>query len=110
MIDKKSIIIDLALILITGGFWNLWMQYRQIRDTNTKYKTNYSFILWMILSIITLGIYHVYHEYQLTKYLYKQSNGQDNPIFIGLVAGLVTCTGLWMFVDLYQQDLLNNNK
>ena len=107
MISKKSIIIDLILILITGGLWNLWMQYRQIRDYNKVSDHQYSFLKWLFFTIITFGIYHIYHEYKLTRDIVKDVDPSADAQLVGLIAGAVSATGLWVFVDLYQQDLLN---
>jgi hypothetical protein len=106
--QQKNIIIDLILILITGGLWNIWMQYRQIRDYNNINRTkNYSFFKWFIFTLVTFGIYHVYHEYKLTRDIYLLTGNTDNAEIVGLIAGAISITGLWIFVDLYQQELLN---
>jgi hypothetical protein len=107
-IDKKNLLIDFILILITGGIWNIWMQYRQIRDFNTCLETGrYSFFKWLVLTLLTFGIYHVYHEYKLTRNMYESLLGKDNGFEVGIIAGLVSATGAWIFVDLYQQSILN---
>ena len=110
MVSKKSILIDLVLVLITGGLWNLWMQYRQIRDYNVLNAgrgESYSFFTWLFFSIITLGLYHIYHEYKLTRDIYILSAEDGDIELIALFAAIVSATGLWIFVDLYQQELLN---
>ena len=107
-IEKKNLLIDLILILLTGGFWNLWMQYRQIRDFNLFLGMDrYSFLKWLILTFITLGLYHIYHEYKLTREMYETLDGIDNGLEVGIIAGLISATGAWIFVDLYQQSILN---
>ena len=107
MISKKSIIIDLILVILTGGIWNVWMQYRQIRDYNKASKNpEYSFFKWFLFSLITFGLYHIYHEYKLTRDIAILANKEDSEL-LGLIAGVVSATGLWIFVDLYQQELLN---
>ena len=110
MVEKKSIIIDLIFVLITGGLWNLWMQYRQIRDYNILNEDtgkNYSFFKWLFFTIITLGLYHIYHEYKITRDIYILSAEDGDVELVALVAGVISATGLWIFVDLYQQELLN---
>ena len=107
MIRKKSIFFDLVLVLITFGLWNLWMQYRQIRDFNNISNKNYSFLKWFFLSIITFGIYHVYHEYKLTRDMIEEVSPKSDSQLIGIIAGVVSATGLWIFVDVFQQELLN---
>lgn len=108
-IKKKNLFIDLILIVITGGLWNIWMQYRQIRDYNSiSNNPKYSFIKWLLLSIITFGIYHIYHEYKLTRDFCLLNNINDAEL-IGIFAGIISATGLWIAIDLYQQSLLNEN-
>ena len=107
MIRKKSIFFDLVLVLITFGLWNLWMQYRQIRDFNNISNKNYSFLKWFFLSIITFGIYHVYHEYKLTRDMIEEVSPKSDSQLIGIIAGVVSATGLWIFVDVFQTELLN---
>jgi hypothetical protein len=107
-IEKKNIIIDLILILVTGGIWNIWMQYRQIRDYNIHLgDKKYSFFKWLILSLITFGIYHIYHEYRLTRDMYENVTREKNGLEVGIIAGVISATGAWIFVDLYQQSILN---
>lgn len=106
---EQSIIFDLILILISGGIWNIWMQYRQIRDYNNLIRENkYSFFRWFIFTLITFGIYHVYHEYILTRDIYLLTGNKDNADIFALIGAVLSATGLWVFVDIYQQELLNN--
>jgi hypothetical protein len=107
-IDNKNILIDFILILITGGLWNIWMQYRQIRDFNIYLDIDkYSFFKWLFLSLITFGLYHIYHEYKLTRDMYESVTSIDNGLEVGIIAGAISATGAWIFVDLYQQSILN---
>lgn len=105
---KKNLLIDFLLILISGGLWNLWMQYRQIRDFNIFLGTNrFSFLKWFFLTLITFGLYHIYHEYRLTRDMYESQIGSPEGFEVGLIAGIISATGLWILVDLYQQSILN---
>lgn len=106
-ISKKSIILDLILVLLTGGLWNIWMQYRQIRDFNKVSTHKYSFFKWAFFSLITFFLYHIYHEYKLTRDMVKEVDPTADAEILGLIAGVISATGLWVFVDLYQQELLN---
>lgn len=107
MVKHKSIFFDIVLILVTGGIWNIWMQYRQIRDYNKLSNTNnYSFFKWLILTLITFGLYHIYHEYKLTKDICLLTNKPDSET-LGLLAALASISFLWVVVDIYQQEALN---
>ena len=84
------------------------MQYRQIRDFNTYLgEKKYSFIFWLFFTIITFGIYHIYHEYKLTRDMYEVITDTGSSFEVGLIAGIISATGAWIFVDLYQQTMLN---
>ena len=110
MPKKKIILIDLILIILTGGLWNLWMQYRQIRDYNNLIGENrYSFIFWLFFSLLTLGLYHVYHEYKLTRDICLLEGNIKDPEIYAILAGVISITGLWIFVDLYQQEIINRS-
>lgn len=107
MTEKKSIIFDIILTFLTLGMWNLWVQYRQMRDYNKRYmRKNYSFFIWLILTLITFGLYHAYHEYKLTRDLLIM-RGNDRPGDYAIVCAIATLMGLWFIVDSYQQAILN---
>lgn len=78
-----------------------------MRDTNELLsKKNYSFILTMLFSFLTFGLYFWYHEYKLTKELHALNNIHDREL-VEILVPLLTFFGLWFLVDGYQQDLLN---
>jgi hypothetical protein len=108
MVEKKSILIDILLTVITGGLWNLWVQYRQIRDTNEALPEGQkkSFILLLLFSLLTFGLYFIWHEYKLTKELHILVYGSDR-LEVELLCGVATFLGLWFIVDSYQQSLIN---
>ena len=108
MINKKNIFIDLILFILTGSLWTFWMQYRQIRDYNRLVgRKEFSFLILLILSIVTIGFYHIYHEYKITKSIYIAVNAGSNPETPALIAIVLTIFLGWIFVDMYQQELLN---
>jgi hypothetical protein len=108
MAESKNIVLDLILIVLTGGIWNLWMQYRQIRDYNAMIRRKeYSFLRWFFFTLLTLGIYHIYHEYKLTRDFCLLNNIVEDVELISILAGVISATGMWIFVDVYQQILLN---
>lgn len=108
-IKVNSIFLDIILTLCTFGIWNLWVQLRQISDTNEILgsKEFPSVFKLIILSLITFGIYFIYHEYTLTKRLHQLNFGEEF-FHIELLIILFTALGLWFLVDSYQQSLLNN--
>lgn len=107
-VEEHSIFWDIFWTVLTLGFFNLWVQIRQIQDTNSLLnKDNFSFIKVMIFSILTLGIYFCYHEYKMTRELSILVNNDKNDL-IPLLAAVATFFGLWFIVDSYQQNLIND--
>lgn len=107
MPNKKSILLDILLTFITFGLWNIWVQYRQMRDYNKMHMNKeYSFIVWAIFCLLTFGLYHIYHEYKLTKDILILG-GTKNPQEYAIICAIATAFGLWFIVDSYQQAVLN---
>lgn len=108
MIEKKSILIDILLTLFTGGLWNLWVQYRQVRDSNEVLPEDQqkSFILLVLFTLITFGLYFVWHEFRLTRELHSLVYGSER-LEIEILCAVASFFGLWFVVDSYQQSLMN---
>jgi hypothetical protein len=108
MIKNKVILLDILFTVLTGGLFNLWVQYRQIRDSNRLLPVDEqkSFVLLMIFSILTFGIYFVWHEFKMTRDLHLKVYGERDSA-IELLCAIGTVFGLWFLVDSYQQNLLN---
>ena len=78
-IEPKNLIIDILLTLLTGGLWNLWVQYRQMKNVNTILKRDSFSPFWtLVFSLLTFGIYFFYHEYKLTDEIYTLTYGVRN--------------------------------
>ena len=108
-LSRRSIILDIILTLVTFGIWNLIVQIRQIIDVNSFLAGDdkvRSAAMTFFLSIITLGLYFVYHEYVLTKKLHILLYG-ERKTEVEYLMGLLTFIGVWFIVDSYQQNLLN---
>ena len=57
----SNIAIDVVLTLVTCGIYNLFWQSRQFKVMNAFLgQKRYSFFQWMILVVLTCGLYHVY--------------------------------------------------
>ncbi|MDA8792026.1 DUF4234 domain-containing protein [Bacteriovoracaceae bacterium] len=108
MVNRKNVLIDIILTLITGGLWNFWVQYRQIRDTNNLLGGNEVRSFWMVMlfSFLTFGLYFAYHEFTLCKRLHFLVYG-DEKFEVSLLISLLTFFALWFVVDSYQQTLIN---
>ena len=108
MINRKTIFLDILFTIFTGGLFNLWVQYRQIRDSNLLLPENEqkSFFLLIIFSTLTFGIYFVWHEFKMTQDLHQRVYGETDAA-IEFLCGVGTVFGLWFIVDSYQQSILN---
>jgi hypothetical protein len=106
-INKKSILFDVLLTLITFGLWNIWVQVRQILDVNEILgRDEFSLSRAFFFSLISFGLYFCYHEYKMTKVLQEKTFDVDNKTAPFLCA-LATFFGLWFVVDSYQQSIIN---
>ena len=108
MISKKIIILDILFTVLTGGLFNLWVQYRQIRDSNRILppEERKSFLLLILFTILTFGIYFIWHEFKMTSDLHLKVYKRSEPL-IEFLCAVCTFFGLWFIVDSYQQNLLN---
>lgn len=107
----KSIFLDILFTILTFGLFNLWIQIRQIVDSNEILeKDEFSFFKMALLTIITLGFYFVWHEYKMTKLLHQKvyANEPGSSDVAALISAVATFLGLWFLVDSYQQYLINS--
>ena len=65
-----------------------------------------SFILLVLFSFITFGLYFVWHEFRLTRELHTVVYGSER-LEVELLCGVASLFGLWFIVDSYQQTLMN---
>jgi hypothetical protein len=104
---ERSIVWDIVWTVLTFGLFNLWVQIRQIMDVNDILGRE-EFSMWKVflLTILTLGLYFCYYEYQMTKQLQLAVNGSYSKEVCWLTA-IASFLGLWFVVDGYQQSLIN---
>ena len=102
----RSIAKDIFFTILTLGFWNIYVQYRQILAMNQILgREKYRFWPWLLLSIITLGIYHVYHEYRMSSDLslkLKETSSAET-----ILAVTMAVLGLFPVTDAIQQSQIN---
>ena len=102
----RNIAVDIILTLLTLYIYNLWVQHKQMLAVNTMLRQNkYSFWTWALLSLITCGIYHVYHEFRKSEDISRvigRPNSND-----GLISLILTIIGLGMISDAIQQSRIN---
>ena len=106
-IKQHNILVDILLTIITLGFFNLWIQLRQISDINELLgEDEFSFFWTIVWSIFTFGLYFCYHEYKMTLKVQKIALGHESKD-IAILCALGSFLGLWFFVDSYQQHMIN---
>ncbi len=66
----------------------------------------YNFLKWLLLSFITCGIYHIYHEYIFSEDISKAMNQPDSND--GIICLLLSICGFSIVADAIQQDKINN--
>jgi len=102
----RSIAFDLVLTIITFGLFNLWVQHKQMQAVNAMLgEPRYSFWLWLLFTIVTAGLYHIYHEYRISSDIAHKlavEPGQE-----ALRSVILTCLGLWIVEDAIQQSQIN---
>lgn len=103
----NSIKKDLFFTVLTLGFYNIYVQIRQILDVNDLIGENkFSFTKMIMLSIFTLGLYFCWHQYSLTLVLQKKLY-DDEDWFKPLWTIPLCILGPWIIVDCYQQYMIN---
>ncbi|MCB0356780.1 MAG: DUF4234 domain-containing protein, partial [Bdellovibrionales bacterium] len=80
--------------------------YKQMESVNFMLKQEkYSFLPWAILTLITCGLYHVYHEYRMTQDICRVlGEPNSNEPLVNLVLSLFA---LSIVADALQQALIN---
>ena len=72
-------------------------------------REEYNFWSWLILSIVTCGIYHVYYEYKMGSdlYVYMKGKGLDVNPNLPMLGLLLSIFGLTIVADAVYQHELN---
>ena len=107
---KSTVAMDIVLVLITCGIYDLFWQYRQIRFVNlVSGEVKFSFLKWLIFTILTCGLYNFYHEYVMGREIVDlqgkcgASQNEDLPLL-----SIVLCAvSLGIITDAIQQREIN---
>ena len=62
--------------------------------------------MWLLLTLVTCGMYHIYHEYIMTRDLvdaFPTPSGSMEPV----VSIILTVMGLPFIADAIQQNMIN---
>jgi hypothetical protein len=56
----------LVLTIVTAFLFNLYWNYRQMEACNDLLgRDEFSFLKWLLLCLVTCGIYHFFYQYQM---------------------------------------------
>lgn len=112
--NVRSIWLDLFLTLITCGLWNVRVQYAQMAAMNLwlekkgarlGLRHRYSFWKWAVLSLITLSLWHIFHEWKKSQdiaTLSMRERGLD-----GVLAVILSILGFSIVIDAIHQSFIN---
>ena len=102
----RGVAIDIILTFVTCGFWNLWVQHKQMQAVNDMIgEQRYAFLPWLLLSIVTCGIYHIYHEWKKSTDIavaLKDPNSSEPVVNV-----VLSIFGLSIIADAIQQSRIN---
>jgi len=102
----RNIAVDIVLTILTLYVFNIWVQYKQILAANAMLgQEKYSFWKWALLSLVTCGIYHIYHEFRKSEDLARVTGRATSND--GLISLILTIVGLGFVNDAIQQSRIN---
>jgi hypothetical protein len=102
----RNIALDLILTILLCGLWNLIVQRKQIQTLNYLLKEErYSFWKVYLLSLLTCGIYFIFHEYKKAEEI-ATITGKDSDSD-PLLAVVLSIFGLSIVFDAIAQSKLN---
>ena len=101
---------DVVLSICTLGVYNLFWNARQFRTLNAFLgEERFQFWKLLLLSLFTLGLYHVYTEYVIGKAIVEIQTGLGRPVSkdMPLICVLVSMFGGTVIADAIQQNEIN---
>jgi hypothetical protein len=104
---RRNVALDLILTILLCGLWNLVVQYHHVETLNALLKTQkYSFAKLVIFSVLTCGIYMIYHEYLKARDFQNilQRTEDSDPI----LAVVLAIFGLHFVYDAILQTKIND--
>jgi len=106
----SNIVLSVILYLLTCGIYYFFWNAHQMKCLNFLLKREeFSFWLWLLLTIVTCGLFHIYYQYKMSSTLvelqvaYKLEKSENLP----LISILLTLFGFSIIVDCIQQHELN---
>ena len=107
-VDITKIIV---LTVFTLGFYYFVWQHRQFKQLNILLESDeHSFFKWFFLSLITFGLYHIYHEYVSSKQILeiqRKFSLKEGPEHFALLCLLPSVFGMFFVTDIVHQEEMN---
>jgi len=107
---RISIPVYLLLTLVTLGLWNLYWNYRQMRECNHLLgRREFSWPVWFLLSLLTCGLYHLYYQYKMGAAIVEieRARGMIVNEDLALLSLLAALFGVGVVADCIHQHELN---
>ena len=72
-------------------------------------RKEFDFWLWLLLTIVTCGIYHIFYQYKMGLAIVEIQRNVGKPVFenLPIVSVIVTIFGLTVVVDCIHQNEIN---
>ena len=72
-------------------------------------RKEFDFWLWLLLSIITCGIYHIFYQYKMGAAIVEIQHKNARTVFdnLPIISVIVTVVGFTIVVDCIHQNELN---
>jgi hypothetical protein len=106
-----NIVPTITLTVLTLGLYYFVWQYRQLKQINILLESDeHSFFKWFFLSLITLGLYHIYHEYVASQQILeiqKKYSLNQSPEQFALFCLLLSIFGMVVVPDIVHQEEIN---
>jgi len=72
-------------------------------------REEFKFVPWLLLSLVSCGLYHIYYEYKMGAELYEwlKANGRDPNQNLPIMGLVLSCLGLTIIADAVYQHEFN---
>ena len=109
-IGRVSILRGVLLSLLTFGFYLFFWKSRQMKVLNSWLgRREHSFWKWLLLSLLSCGLYTLYHEYKTGRDIneIQRRMGWPENRGLGFLSVLMTLLGAGLLTIVLQQDEIN---
>ncbi|MDX2054756.1 MAG: DUF4234 domain-containing protein [Polyangiaceae bacterium] len=105
---RVDIVLGVVFTVITCGIYNIFWNKKQFEAMNTLLgREEYNFWLWLGVSFITCGLFHIYYQYKFGTDLdaFLRAQGGTTETHFGMLGLLLSLFGLSVIADaIFQQE------